>query len=66
MYVAVVCMDDDLYSHTCCYSEGYIAVTKQWCSNPVVSSIGFYCISDSKINGQSIANSRTDSSKTIA
>ena len=32
--------------------------TKVWCYNPVVSSIRFYCISDSKCSSQCIVNSR--------
>ena len=46
------------YSHTpctCSYSERCIADIIRWQSNPIVSSVRFSCISDSKISSQCIA-----------
>ena len=58
-YLAVVAIHDDVHLHTCCYSERCIADTIIWCINQVVSSIGFYCISDGKSSSQCIVSSRS-------
>ena len=46
------------YVHTCCYSERCMADSIIWCSNQVVSSIGFYCINDGKSSSQCIVSSK--------
>ena len=48
-----------MYIRTCSHGERCIADTIIWCSNPVVSSIGSCCISDSKISSQCIVIGRS-------
>ena len=52
---------NEMYPHTCYYSERYIADIEIWCSNPVVSSIGFSYVSDSKWTVYSTSSMSGDS-----
>ena len=51
--------------HTCPYSQRCIADSRGWYSNPVVSSMGYYCISDSKCSAQIIVSRNRDGNHVI-